>query len=118
VKTIALIIGLTLMSGMGDAVGFVHAARVWQGGNPVWAEFAKSSAGFLVGVGAYWMAVRYMNHVGNFAPELQTLAWFVVTIAGMAIVSRAFFTWHVSDQLVALSMVGCVGWLLVRTGGP
>jgi hypothetical protein len=115
-RTIVLIIGLTIISGMGDALGFVHSARVWQGGSPVWAEFAKSIAGFAIGIGAYWWAVRYLNTLGDFAPEMQTLAWFVFTLVGMAIVSRAFFAWPVSDQLVALSMVGCIGWLLVRTG--
>ena len=33
----------------------------------------------------------------------------------MAVVSRTFFAWHVSDQLVALLLVGSIGWLLVRT---
>jgi hypothetical protein len=115
-RTISLIVSLTLVSGMGDAIGFIHAARVWQGGVPIWAEFAKSIAGFALGVVAYWFAIRYLNTLGHFAPEMQTLAWFVVTIVGMAVVSRAYFAWHISDQLVALSMVCCLGWLLVRTG--
>jgi hypothetical protein len=116
-RAIVFILGLTLISGMGDALGFVHSARVWQEGKPVWAEFAKSTAGFAVGISAYWLAVRYLNQVGDFAPEAQTLAWFVVTIVGMAMVSRAFFAWPVSEQLVALSVVGSIGWLLFRTGG-
>jgi hypothetical protein len=115
VRTIALVIGLMILSGLGDAIGFVHAARVWQGGRPVWCEFLQSSAGFLVGVGAYWLSLRYLNHYGSFAPEMQALLWFAITIVGIAVVSRAFFTWHISEQLVALSLVGCVGWLLVRT---
>jgi hypothetical protein len=116
-RAIGLILGLTLLSGLGDAQGFVHSARVWQEGRPVWAEFAKSAAGFAVGISAYWLAVRFLNQFGEFAPEAQTLAWFVVTIIGMAMVSRAFFAWPVSEQLVALSVVGSIGWLLFRTGG-
>jgi hypothetical protein len=116
-RSIVLILGLTLISGMGDALGFVHSARVWQEGKPVWTELAKSSAGFAVGISAYWFAVRYLNEFGEFAPETQTLAWFVVTIVGMAMLSRAFFAWQISEQLVALSVVGSIGWLLLRTGG-
>lgn len=114
-RTIAIILSLTLISGMGDAFGFVHSARVWQEGTPIWPEFAKATAGFAVGMGAYWISIRHLNHLGSFSPEVQTLAWFVVTMVTMAVVSRAFFTWHVSDQLVALAMVGSIGWLLVRT---
>jgi hypothetical protein len=102
---------------MGDAFGFVHSARVWQEGKPVWVELVKATAGFAVGISAYWFAVRYLNQVGEFAPEAQTLAWFVVTMVGMAMVSRAFFAWQTSEQLVAVSILGSIGWLLLRTGG-
>jgi hypothetical protein len=117
VRSIGIILTLTLISGMGDAYGFVHSARVWQEGKLLWIEIARSSAGFAVGMSAYWLCVRFLNEIGDFTPEMQTLAWFVVTMVGIAFVSRAFFEWQTSEQLVALSIVGCMGWLLARTGG-
>ena len=75
-ETILLIAVFTLLSGLGDAQGFVHAGRVWDGGHFNWIEALKSAAGFQFGVFMYWVAVRHLASQGVLAPEVQTLFWF------------------------------------------
>jgi hypothetical protein len=111
-----LLVALTLASGMGDAHGFVHAARMWQDGRVVWRELWHSALGFTVGVGCYWIAVRDLVRAGVLAPEVQTLLWFSVTIVGVAIVSGRFLAWRVGDQALAVAVLAGLGWLLVRNG--
>lgn len=112
-----LIIAITLLSGVGDAYGFTHAALVWQNGRFVLGEFARSAAGFAVGIGLYWLVLKYMTAAGVVAPEIQTIAWFAVTIVGVALLSGKFLAWPRLDQAVAVAVLAGVGWLLVRTGG-
>ena len=112
-----LIVGLTLLSGVGDAYGFTHAALVWQTGWVVWGEVARSAVGFAVGIGLYWYVLKYMAVVGIVAPEMQTIAWFAVTIVGVALISGKFLGWARLDQAVAVAVLAGIGWLLVRTGG-
>ena len=112
-----VIIVLTLLSGVGDAFGFTHAARVWQGGRLVWAEVARSAAGFAVGIGLYWLVLKYMIAAGIVSPEIQTIAWFGVTLIGVAVLSGKFLGWALLDQFVAVLVLAGIGWLLVRTGG-
>jgi len=50
VGTIVLLIVLTLISGVADAQGFVHAANIWQGGKLIWPEVLKSALGFGIGI--------------------------------------------------------------------
>ena len=112
-----VIIVLTLLSGVGDAYGFTHAALVWQNGRLVWGELARSALGFAVGIGLYWVVLRFMTAAGIVAPELQTIAWFGVTLIGVGLLSGRFLVWARLDQLVALLVLAGIGWLLVRTGG-
>lgn len=112
-----VIIVLTLLSGVGDAFGFTHAARVWQGGRLMWAEVARSAAGFAVGISLYWWVLKYMVAVGVVSPEIQTIAWFGVTLIGVALLNRQFLGWARLDQVVAVAVLAGIGWLLVRTGG-
>ena len=112
-----LIIAITLLSGVGDAYGFTHAALVWQSGRFVPGEFARSAAGFAVGIGLYWLVLKYMTAAGVVSPEIQTIAWFAVTIVGVALLSGKFLAWPRLDQAVAVAVLAGVGWLLARTGG-
>jgi hypothetical protein len=112
-----LIIVLTLLSGLGDAYGFAHAALVWQQGRLVGGELARSAAGFAAGIGLYWLALRNMTAVGIVAPEVQTIAWFGVTLIGVAVLSGRFLAWPALDRAVAVAVLAGIGWLLVRTGG-
>ena len=62
--SIALIVLFTLLSGVGDALGFLHAGRVWQDGRFVWMEAFKSACGFQIGVAMYWLAVHFLSARG------------------------------------------------------
>jgi hypothetical protein len=114
-KLLGLILGLTLISGIADAQGFIHAARIWQEGKLHWGELGKSGLGFSVGIAVYWVSLKYMREVGVVTPEIQTLIWFGVTIVGVALVSGRVFLWPVRDQVVAVGVLAGIGWLLFRT---
>ena len=81
------IIGVTLVSGVGDSLGFIYAAKMWRGGDLVLSELGKSALGFSVGIGSYWLAAKYLNEFGVIAPEAQTLIWFGATVVGVAFFS-------------------------------
>jgi hypothetical protein len=109
------VIALTLLCGLGDALGFVHAGRVWQGDRFVWFEALKSALGFQLGVAMYWLALRELTRLGVVATEAQTLVWFAATIVGVAAFSGKALRWHPADQAVALLVLAGIAWLLVRT---
>ena len=113
-RTLALIVATMLLSGLGDAQGFVHASRMWQSGRFVVAECVKSAAGFAVGIGSYWLSVRYLKECGVLAPETQTLVWLAATMVGVALASGDWFRWHVADQAVAMGVLAGLGWLVFR----
>ena len=115
-RLLLLLIGLTLISGIGDSQGFIHAAKMWQDCKIVWIEFGKSASGFVVGIGTYWIAVKYLNEFGVLLPETQTLIWFGTTIAGVALISGKFLRLQTPDQIVAGVVLLGIGWLLIRTG--
>jgi hypothetical protein len=117
IRLLVLIVGITLVSGIGDSHGFIHAARMWHNLKFVWDEFGKSALGFGVGIGSYWISVRYLNEFGLLSPETQTLIWFGTTIVGVALLSGRFFLWQTIDQLVAVVVLLGIGWLLFRAGG-
>jgi len=115
-KPLALIIAITLASGIADAQGFLHASKIWQEGKLVWDQLAKSALGFSAGIGSHWLSLRYMRELGVVAPEIQTLTWFAVTLIGVALLSGKIFKWPLVDQAVALAVLVGVGFLLVRRG--
>jgi hypothetical protein len=117
VRVLLIVIALTVLSGVGDSQGFLHAARVWRDGRVVWPEVALSAAGFAFGVSVYWVAIRFYQQMGASSAETQTILWFAVTITGVALLSGHFLRWQRLDQLVAVAVVGGVAWLLFRTGG-
>ena len=114
---VIFVITFTLLSGLGDALGFIHAGRVWQAGQFVWREAVKSALGFQFGVFAFWIALRYLQAFGVVSTETQTLLWFGATIVGVAVLSGRFVGWHAIDQAVAIAVLAGIGWLLFRTGG-
>jgi hypothetical protein len=117
IRLLLLIIGITLVSGIGDSQGFIHAAAMWQSGKLVWSEFGKSVLGFGIGIGTYWLAVKYLKEFGILSPETQTLLWFGITIVGVAAISGKFFRWQTLDQFIAVVVLLGLGWLLYHTGG-
>ena len=115
--SILILLVATLACGAADALGFVHASRVWQADRFVWREALLSAAGFQVGVVMYWFALRTLGAWGVQATEAQTLVWFAATIFGVALLSGEFLRWRAIDQAVACAVLAGTGWLLVRTGG-
>lgn len=116
IRLLIIIIGLTVLSGLGDSFGFVHAAKVWQGGQLVWVEVGKSALGFAFGISVSWLTIKYLQLFGIFAPETQTLLWFGVTMVGIALSSGKFFHWQRLDQVVAVAVLMGIGWLMFSTG--
>jgi hypothetical protein len=112
-----LILVITLISGLADAQGFVHAANIWQSGKLILPEVIKSALGFGGGILAYWVSIRFLQDFKIISPEIQTLGWFTATIVGVAILSGKFLHWQVIDQIVGIAILCGVAWLLFRTGG-
>jgi hypothetical protein len=116
-RPILLIIFFTLLSGFGDAQGFLHSSKIWQNGQFVWLEAVKSMSGFLFGIVMFWLGLRWLAQLGVVSAEMQTLLWFGVTIIGVALLSGQFARWDRLDQAVAVAVLAGIGWLLFRTGG-
>ncbi len=116
VKVIAIIL-LTLLSSLFDSQGFVHSARIWLDGRWVWEEATRAMLSFGLGFVPYWLSIRYLNEFGIVSPEIQTLGWFVLTIAGVAVFSGDFMRWPLVDRAIALGVLGGLCWLLFRVGG-
>lgn len=111
-----LLLAASLLSGAADALGFVHASRVWQDGGFSWRNALYSAAFFQVGITMYWVALRTLSIWGVGSAEAQTLVWFAATIIGVVILSGQFLRWQALDQWVAVGVLAGMGWLLVRTG--
>ncbi len=114
--TAGLALGLTLISGIADAYGFTHAARTWRNDSLVASELAKASLGFLVGVAAYVLVLRYLGQLGVRSAIPQTLGWFGVTIVGVALLTGELAQWSRTDEMIGgLTALG-VAWLLISSG--
>ena len=114
---VVLLIALTLISGLADAQGFVHASNVWLNGKLLWPEVMKSAVGFGLGIVAYWICIRFLQDFRIISPEMQTIGWFTATIIGVAMFSGKFLQWHIVDQIVGIAVLLGVAWLLVRPAG-
>jgi hypothetical protein len=116
IRPLLFIIGITLVSGVGDSLGFIHAAKMWRSGDLIVNELGKSALGFSIGIGSYWFAAKYLAEFGVLAPEIQTLVWFGVTIVGVAFASGRFLQWQTIDQIIAAVVLLGIAWLLFRAG--
>ena len=114
--SIAFIVMFTVLSGLGDAEGFIHASKVWQDGRFVWSEALKCFAGFQFGMLMYWLALWKLSSHGVVAVEVQTLFWFAATIIGVALLSGRILRWPAIDKAVAVTVLTGIGWLLCRGG--
>lgn len=114
-ETIFFIVLFTLLSGAGDAQGFLYAGKVWNDGQFQWLMALKSAVGFQFGVIMYWLALRHLLASGVVAVEVQTLFWFGATIIGVALLGGQFLRWPWVDQLAALAVLSGIGWLMFRT---
>ena len=114
-ETILWIALFTLLSGAGDAQGFLYASKVWNGGDFQWVAAAKSAVGFQFGALMYWFALRHLQESGVVSVEVQTLFWFVATIIGIALLGGNFGRWPLADQLIAGGVLAGIAWLMFRT---
>ena len=112
----ALVLVFTLLSGVGDAFGFIHASRVWHADRFMWAAALKSALSFQAGALMMWMALRYLIKLGVIAAETQTMLWFAVTILGVAVLSGKFLQWERIDQFLGAAVLGGIFVLMLRTG--
>ena len=111
---VTLFIALTAVTGLADSQGFVHAARIWDDGRWVWREAWLSSIGFAVGVVSYWVVVRFVAELGVRSAAVQTMGWFAVTIAAVAL-TEGGHRWEPLDIVTAIVVVAGLGLLLYRT---
>jgi len=116
-QAVAMVSLFTVITGYADSRGFIHAARVWADGEIVWREVALSGLGFLVGVVAYWIVVRYASQLGVQSALLQTMGWFAITILAVALTDAGQLRWQPLDFATAGVVVAGLGLLLYRTGG-
>src|SRR5947209_3531983 len=114
---VVLIILLTLLSGLADAQGFIHAANAWGSGKIIWQEALTALLGFGAGAVCYILVINFLKQAGVVSAEIQTLLWFSVAIVGVAVISGKFLHWQLLDQFVGLVVLCGVAWLLFRTGG-
>ena len=114
---IALVLALTLASGIFDARGFVYASRAWPGGRLDPAFALASLAAFVVGVSLYVFAGRFMQGVGIVGVALQSAIWFVATAIGVAAMDGTVLQWSRAQQVTAIGIAIALTWLIATTSG-
>ena len=113
-NSVVLIAVFTLLSGLGDAEGFIHASKVWHEDRFIWREALKCIVAFQFGTLMYWLALWKLSGHGVVAVEIQTLFWFAATIVGIAVLSGRLIDWPAIDQAVAAAVLMGIAWLLYR----
>jgi hypothetical protein len=116
IKTVIIILVLTLISGWGDSQGFVHSSKVWEKGKFIWSEAGLSALGYIFGTVVFWLAIKYLQEVKVFSAEVQTLFWFSTVIVGVAIASGKFFQWDAIDKIIGIAVLVGIAILLFRVG--
>lgn len=111
---VTLFIALTAVTGFADSQGFVHASRIWDDGRWMWREAWLSGVAFAIGVVSYWVVVRFVAELGVRSAALQTMGWFAVTIAAVAL-TEGGHKWEPLDIVTAIVVVAGLGLLLYRT---
>ncbi|MGD9597565.1 MAG: hypothetical protein AB7G76_04255 [Steroidobacteraceae bacterium] len=114
---LALVLALTLASGLFDARGFVYAARAWPGGRLDPGTAMASLAAFVVGVSMYVVAVRFMQGIGIAGVALQSAIWFVATAIGIALMDGTILQWTRLQQVTAIGIAIALTWLIATTSG-
>ena len=111
----AVVLVLTILSGIMDARGFVYAARAWPEGRLDARLAFASMAAFFAGLSLYIVAVRFMQSFGVQGVALQAALWFVVTAIGVGAMDGSVLAWTRAQQIVALAVVAGLGWLIATT---
>ena len=111
---VAIYLGLTVLAGLADAYGFSEASRIWGQGPWSAAALVRSGAGYAVGIVLYWLSLRFITASGVLSATVQTLAWFVITVIGVAVLSGDAKQWDVGAYVLAVIAVAAVAGLLVK----
>lgn len=111
----ALVLVLTIFSGVMDARAFVYAARAWPGGRIDMRLAGASLFYFFLGVSLYIVAVRFMKSVGVNAVALQSAIWFVATAIGIAVLDGSVMQWSRMQKLVAFVIAAGLTWLIASS---
>lgn len=114
---VTIIIILTVLSGLGDANGFSHAANMWNKGRIVLPELIRAIIGFTFGIATFMVSIRYFQKFGIVTPEMQTIGWMVVTTIGVAIIGGRFTHWQTFDQILAAAIIIGLCIIILRTNG-
>jgi len=114
---VTLFVAFTALTGYADSQGFIHAARVWDGGQLVMREMLVSGLAFFVGVIAYWVVVRYITELGVRSALIQTMGWFAVTIAAVWLTDAGTQRWQTLDTVTAVVVIAGLDLLLYRAAG-
>ena len=111
----AMVLVLTVLSGLLDARGFVYAARAWPSGHLDVKWGLSAVLAFVGGLSCYVVAVRFMQGFGVQSVALQSAVWFAVTAAGVALMDGSVLHWSRPQQLVALAIGIGLCWLIATT---
>jgi hypothetical protein len=110
-----VVLGLTSLSGVLDARGFIYASRAWPDGQFDLRWGASAVVTFIGGMSCYVLAVRFMNGLGVQGAALQSALWFVMTAVGVAVMDASILNWTRTQQVVAMLVAVGLGWLLATT---
>lgn len=111
----AIVIVLTLISGLLDARGFLLASRAWPGGNLDIRAAGLSVLCFGLGLSSYVVAVRFIQALGIQGVALQSSLWFVVTAVGIAVLDTSILNWTRTQQIIGVLVALGLGWLIATT---
>ena len=112
--SVALILLFTILSGLGDAEGFVHASRVWQDGRFVWSEALKCFLGFQFGMLMYWLALWKLSQQRNRGRGNPDFVLVHRHHHRYSDSQRPDLRWPGIDQVVAGCVLAGIGWLMCR----
>ncbi len=121
-----MVVGLTVLSGLLDARGFVFASKAWPGGSLDPRMAGLSVLCFAIGLSSYVLAVKFIQALGVHGVALQSALWFAVTAVGIAVLDASILQWSRTQQVVGVLVGLGLGWLIVSTaaaeaakgGGP
>jgi hypothetical protein len=111
---VALVIALTLFSGLADSRAFLYAAQTWQDDRLDFLLLGKALLFFAFGILLYILSLKFLRYLGVHSATIQTSLWFLATIVGLAIISGEFLKWQWLDQAIAIVVAAGLTWLVVR----
>ncbi|MEZ5458665.1 MAG: hypothetical protein R3E65_04835 [Steroidobacteraceae bacterium] len=112
---LVFVIGLTSLSGLLDARGFLYASKAWPGGQMDPRMAGLSVLCFAVGLSCYVLAVRFIQAMGVHGVALQSALWFIVTAVGIAVLDTSILSWSRTQQVVGVLVAVGLGWLIVTS---